>query len=1455
MGFVQYFLNSKVTRWISNHLYLTLLIPLSIYSIPLLHDGISIAGDFPYLDTSHYAADKLWMWVDKGSRDGFEFVARYSIIGLWYGLNLINFNSDLATKVMIVSGFLLSSFCFYFSFLKFFRYRIPITDFRLKLSGLIGSLFYAYNVWSFNRIHHWYLWIGYSILPLFLVAIFYSFKTPKNLKYIFLSTFIWSFASITPHMVIFYGIIFACTFIAFVINGLYKRQKQVTKLLIPLLLIICFYSLVNMYWIYPYTLSSQIRVPNPPYELTRESLELLSRESNFVNSFRIMAYWLDSGIEFSNLPLFNSFWIVSTFTVPLIAFSSLLLKKSIKFSIAFAGSALTAIFLSMGTNAPLDYYSIALNIPIISKFVWVFRDPEKWAFIAVFAYSFLIGFVCYKLLRKIPKEEHDNKKLVVSGIFVVLLLVSIFVSSYPYYKARMDPLKPIVLPSDFDGLNNYLAKLKTDKVYFIPYPIKETKWDKGGYVQNIYQMNSIKPNIDSSEYYPLASTYYKYLVDVIMQNRSNSIRNIVNPLGTSYVIFHNDSWNALRETDDKDSLQLLNKMYHLNDIKNITDIGLFTIFKTSNNEIDTLPRQVNIPNRNIGVIGGLEILSSMSAIPSFNPVQSSLLFLDDIHPVDRSLFNNGFSELLVDRSLSDDEFALSNVDNKYILAPFDYTLNNDPTKVWSKSGTRDPIHGAFHPDLNSLGIENWDFDYGKGIVKTKAITNISMPIDLKNIGQYGNDKENNFFLFMRYFMNQKGGPMNIYVDNKFVTQINAFDKISNDFVWEKLGNMQLTNQRHTITLQNVGGFNAVNIFALIPVPEMDKLMKETSVLLKEKPRIIYLLEAETNFNNIKGKAGGPLVYLSNQKNDNASSFSKKITGHFTVPKYSDLVSLQFQSNKSKLAGLFSVNDVQISPTPKNYDTFSSDFERGGRSVSLGSLRHTDWLNLDKDFISTLTVPSNTSRDTNSLKVNLKAASENGWDTISSAFVPISDEGYYNASLELTSKDVLQLHSKILFFDAKQREIPDSQHYILDGKDGTFSDTFDSFVIPPKGAEYIKFQVLSKTSNPMPSSYILDNVKFEEITFPGVLKNTMGDILDKNINNDTYTLHNNASLEGTTKVNYSYNLTRTIPYQVKGNHTYDYTIDVSGKDVDSYSIIAAFGNSGDVSENATRYGGNASNGRVLSLDGKSEIHTKLNIINTNNYTIGIRAKTCETCTFLNMNVEPTMNGDTTENHFPIGNFSLRNNMTALKWVYSNNVFGLTKGLYDLKIYSDSPTDIDAVAIYPVEKINPNLKFDNVHEFHTIEDAFSLKANSSPNSSPPAQIVKYEKINPTKYTVKIHNAVRPFMLSFAESYDPLWAAHIDTVYGSTSTNSANNSLSHQLKASSIPLYGLTNGFYINKTGDYRVVIEYEPQKWFMQGTIISAVSIMILLISILVIVKQKIIKFAYQQTLTRVKKRVR
>ncbi|WP_456237159.1 hypothetical protein [Archaeoglobus neptunius] len=76
----------------------------------------------------------------------------------------------------------------------------------------------------------------------------------------------------------------------------------------------------------------------------------------------------------------------------------------------------------------------------------------------------------------------------------------------------------------------------------------------------------------------------------------------------------------------------------------------------------------------------------------------------------------------------------------------------------------------------------------------------------------------------------------------------------------------------------------------------------------------------------------------------------------------------------------------------------------------------------------------------------------------------------------------------------------------------------------------------------------------------------------------------------------------------------------------------------------------------------------------------------------------------------------------------------------------------------------------------------------------------------WKVKVQ-AKKPFMLSFAEAYDPLWEARIYK----------DGKLVEKVK--SIQLYSVINGFWINETGNLEIVIRYKPH-WFEIGLLISA-----------------------------------
>jgi hypothetical protein len=67
----------------------------------------------------------------------------------------------------------------------------------------------------------------------------------------------------------------------------------------------------------------------------------------------------------------------------------------------------------------------------------------------------------------------------------------------------------------------------------------------------------------------------------------------------------------------------------------------------------------------------------------------------------------------------------------------------------------------------------------------------------------------------------------------------------------------------------------------------------------------------------------------------------------------------------------------------------------------------------------------------------------------------------------------------------------------------------------------------------------------------------------------------------------------------------------------------------------------------------------------------------------------------------------------------------------------------------------------------------------------------------------NATQPFILALSEALDNSWTAHVN---------------GRQYKP--IPLYLGLKGFSIDQTGVLEITIEYEPQRWFLYGSIISA-----------------------------------
>jgi len=155
---------------------------------------------------------------------------------------------------------------------------------------------------------------------------------------------------------------------------------------------ILFFVLINSFWLLPYVYSAiSATPPSPSTVVTLESIDMLSRNSGIINTFRLVDIWWQHSSLMPENRLLQLLWIFSSFVVPILAFSSLLVsrKEYKKYSMFFCTISVVIIFLSTGTNNnyPGFYSWLTLNLP----FGWLLRAPNKLTMILAMMYSFSCG--------------------------------------------------------------------------------------------------------------------------------------------------------------------------------------------------------------------------------------------------------------------------------------------------------------------------------------------------------------------------------------------------------------------------------------------------------------------------------------------------------------------------------------------------------------------------------------------------------------------------------------------------------------------------------------------------------------------------------------------------------------------------------------------------------------------------------------------------------------------------------------------------------------------------------------------------------------------------------------------------------------------------------------------------------------------------------------------------------
>jgi len=787
-----------------------------IYSA-LLSPGIIVNED---LTEPRMLTEFVRQYVPLWNENGYSSIYHLSELGIYSPIfHLSNIVNILTVHVLFtyfiflstisgISMFLLTNFIFKYYFKD---------NYNLQIASFVSSFVYFASPYIIEQITHPAIRYAYSLAPLLLLFIFKALETDVK-KYSLISGLLWSISCADTHWIFFGFLLFIWSMIyAFVSKARIHSEKKdsVKKLLkryvMHLSIFLGSFLLFSSYFLLPAVLKGGASLY--PNILTPKRLEIWFRNASPLNLFAMKGQFHSRyGVPPDILK--GIYLNIFLYLISILGLTSLLFKTK-RYKTHLSILYILTFILSAGPNLFEGFYNwFMFEAPFHVQYAWAFRTPKISQFM-VLSIAPLVGFTYLEISEKSDKyDRHHIFKLA----FLSMILISTIVPNYPFLTGDINGnLKTTTIPPDFEKINNWLYNQSENfKVFWAPQYYEKPFW-------NAHQTGPIAELLSEKTTYQGWNNYYFATLgiefsfkSILLENASKHIEAFYSPLNVKYLIIHNDVPEIKSRVES-----MLDILKGQDNLEFVGEDGFIYVFK-----LNDYSEHIEANDNILFVSGGLRKYNSLTYAEGFNPISTAVIYGDfaatDIEQ----------SNILVLRDPKD--LMLSRVLHlAKILKPFDYTNHYNPEAFWSKT-TLSSIE--FRNELYHHGLESFEFDYGNGIVLTDASNTLKMFFITQTTGTYE--------LYMRYFQNNDGGKMALYLDGKPIKIIDTKDQI-NRFTWKKIGTYNLDREKHTLTLENREGFNAVNLFALIPQEEAAKTEERVESLIQKK-RIIYILEAESD---------------------------------------------------------------------------------------------------------------------------------------------------------------------------------------------------------------------------------------------------------------------------------------------------------------------------------------------------------------------------------------------------------------------------------------------------------------------------------------------------------------------------------------------------------------------------------------------------------------------------------
>lgn len=1006
-------------------------------------NGDIFAGDFSFpLNYDNYLQEHLHLWNEHGSWSQPEvgnhtiFLAPFFFLSSVFSLSMVAFNKLILVALLLIAA--LGSFYFIRKLLTQLNYRSLVTS---SVVPFIAAIFYAFNPWIMGRLGHYFLAVGYALLPVIVLAFIYALNTRK-FYYVILTALLFAAAGTVPHNILYIGCALLVVFLVWFFSGLKRDRAGVfKKYLTPSLGVIALFILFSLVWILPTFIASRITSGG---SLSPDYLVRIDDIKNAYQDFSWSDFFLSSNKDLAqNIP-----WkIVGSLLLLFIPLGfALNIRKRFSWAmlLIFIGACvLPIIFLEF----PKEYYALFFPKTNESVLGWLVRDPTRTIilvpFCVIIGLALTMAVVEKKMIESSSQRGEEESAIRnrrrQAGLWLAIGVIVILAVFYCYPLA-LDSLEnsflPVRLPADYWLAGEQLEMNADQNSRVVWYPLqsnaKEFEWGKDKSINNFVDRSFEVRSLGTSS---AGGRQFNLLLTSAIANENPYLSELLSAYNISRIIYR-------KELIDEVTADIASEESYL-----ANDAGLNQELATDKLKVFATPDRtspIDIGRRSYVVLGGLDAAAQLASLESVNLADDLLIFLDQekydpqlvqrlIATADGVIFNGSDSLDLSAALLGKQSF----------IYPKDFTNRGDYRKHWSKTSVNDPLHGEWHEMLkNDFDMSSFDFDYNHGLVYAYTEKpadasdyykpEIDIPISITADGDYT--------ILVRYFSNPVSEAFRFTL-GEFSATIDSFSN-SPGFSWQSVFTGKITAGAHSVKLTNLAGLNAISTISVVSTSELAAAETRAREIAQNQVAYLHSLGYQNLFDKItiSNPSNQPLLYgfFLNDVNNYKNQF------------YINSAVLKMDEFTNRDGGF----KVSTLPLPADRDSV----------LSIDSQAVTPYINLAKTFYSP--EPESVkieARDKFSVAIDVKAEGRSKHRRIMTQPIPVSPNSSYFISFSARGDDTSAISGVIRQFEEADSSTParSDRLEIPISSSGIGEKRFTKFFHVSPKAKFIKLEISTK----------------------------------------------------------------------------------------------------------------------------------------------------------------------------------------------------------------------------------------------------------------------------------------------------------------------------------------------------------------------------------------------------------